>query len=410
MSSLPLLSMKLQVLKLGMLAGPSRRTPGNDITEEKESDRKEFDRAFKTFSYSPGETPFEKAQQGLKLMDYEGYVYYTTEIREKLAKVIARVLQDITLEGGNFDFKGQFQIPASSLALFEDILSKGIVVPRVTAHPRVDLMVYLFVCVRLVTKYVGGYCSRLVTGYMGLPCETKIKKEIGYEGITAFLPNEVTGADGFNLEQVIQRMKKIELDIVKIPEDRLDGTVDFDEAPETPEGRTLILQPADLKKSGLYLFSKLLNTPMDLLYMLVSNALKIENRELRSRRIWEVTRMEPEERDDFFKVKVSFGEEHPWSWFFRTTEPDDLHVHEVMYCVMSSSVFALEREQGVAALAVFDYFYNEEHPGRTLGPLPPQLEVDPFKQGTLETSQARAYEMFLDYVSNRINEYKVVKQ
>ena len=125
MSSLPLLSMKLQVLKLGMLAGPSRRTPGNDITEEKESDRKEFDRAFKTFSYSPGETPFEKAQQGLKLMDYEGYVYYTTEIREKLAKVIARVLQDITLEGGNFDFKGQFQIPASSLALFEDILSKG---------------------------------------------------------------------------------------------------------------------------------------------------------------------------------------------------------------------------------------------------------------------------------------------
>ena len=77
---------------------------------------------------------------------------------------------------------------------------------------------------------------------------------------------------------------------------------------------------------------------------------------------------------------------------------------------MSSSVFALEREQGVAALAVFDYFYNGEHPGRTLGPLPPQLEVDPFKQGILETSQARAYKMFLDHVSNRINEYKVVKQ
>jgi len=392
--------MKLQVLKIGMLAGPSRRTPGDDITEEKESDREEFDRAFKTFSYSPEETPFKKAHKGLELMDYEGYVYYTTEIREMLAKVIARVLQDITLEGGNFDFKGQFQIPASSLALFEDILSRGIVVPRLTAHPRVDLMVYLFVCVRLVT------------GYMGLPCETKIKKEIAYEGITAFLPNEVTGADGFNLEQLIRRMKEIEFYIVGIPKDRLDGTVDFDEAPETPEGRTLILQPADLEKSGLYVFSKLLNTPMDLLYMLVSNALKIKDRELRSRRIWEVTRMEPEERDDFFKVKVSFGEEHPWSWFFRTTEPEDLHVHEVMYFVMSSSVFALEREQGVAALAVFDYFYNEKHPGRTLGPLPPRLKVDPFKQGILETetSQARAYKMFLDYVSNRINEYKVVEQ
>ena len=109
MSSLPLLSMKLKVLKLGMLAGPSRSTPGNDITEEKESDRKEFDRAFKTFSYSPKETPFEKAQKGLVLVDYEGYVYYTTEIRETLAKVIATVLQTITLEGGNFDFKGQFQ-------------------------------------------------------------------------------------------------------------------------------------------------------------------------------------------------------------------------------------------------------------------------------------------------------------
>ena len=396
MSSLPLLSMKLKVLKIGMLAGPSRKTPDNDITVEKESDREEFDRAFKTFSYS-GETPFEKAQKGLVLMDYEGYAYYTTETREKLAKVIAKVLQTITLEGGNFDFKGQFQIPASSLALFEDILSKGKVVTRLTAHPRVDLMVYLFVCVRLVIKYVGGRCSRLVTGYMGLPCETKIKKEIGYEGITAFLPNEVTGASGFNLEQLIRRMKKIELDIVGIPEDRLDGTVDFDEALEPIEGkgRTIILQPVGLEKSGLYLFSKLLNTPMDLLYMLVSNALK---------------EMAPEERDDFFKVKVSFGEDHPWFWFFGTTEPENLHVHQVMYFVMSSSVFALEHEQGVAALAVFDYFYNGEHPGRTLGPLPPRLEVDPFKQGILETSQAKAYKIFLDYVSNRINEYKVVEQ
>ena len=350
MSSLPLLSMKLKVLKIGMLAGPSRKTPDNDITVEEESDRKEFDRAFKTFSYSTGQTPFEKARIGW--VEEHRTEFYSWEYRGTLAKRILRFLDtfqrdlstqarklykkkdDEEVQPPNYimPYRGNFQIPALGMAMFEYVLSKRMV--RIEQFEQADttLLIYMFECLRLVTKH---YATPIV---------------LWKEDIFKFLGPSASGLSSDQREEGLKvRLGEIEQKIL------LGGSVNL---------------------AKWYPFSKLLNTPMDLLCFLVSNALKTED--------GTTIRMKPKEKDDFFKVEVRFGEGHPW--FFDTTESKNLRVEEAFYLLMSLREFALECEQGVAALAVFDYFYklNRKPVVRTFGPL----------QKDLHGAQAAAYKRF----------------
>ena len=356
MSSLPLLSMKLKVLKIGMLAGSSTSTPDNDITVEEESDRKEFDRAFKTFSYSTGQTPFEKARIGWA--EEHGTEFYSWEYRGTLAKRILRFLdtfqRDLSTQARklykkkddeneseeevqppNYIYRGNFQIPALGLAMFEYVLSKRMVRIEQSEQADTTLLIYMFECLRLVTKH---YATPIV---------------LWKEDIFNFLGPSESGLSYYSRESLYVRLDEIEQKILRIP--ALGGSVNL---------------------AKWYPFSKLLNTPMDLLCFLVSNAVKIED--------GTTIRMTPKEKDDFFKVEVRFGEVHPW--FFDTTEPKNLRVEEAFYLLMSLREFAEECEQGVAALAVFDYFYklNIKPVVRTFGPL----------QKDLHGAQEAAYERF----------------
>ena len=370
MSSLPLLSMKLKVLKLGVLAGSSTSTPGNDITEEEESDRKEFDRAFKTFSYSPGQTPFEKARIGWveehRTEFYTGL--YSWEYRGTLAKRILRFLDtfqrdlstqarklyekkdDEEVQPPNYimPYRGNFQIPALGLAMFEYVLSKRMVKIEQFEQANTTLLIYMFECLRLVTKH---YATPIV---------------LWKEDILKFLGPSASGLSYYSRKRLYVRLGEIEQKILRIP--ALGGSVDI---------------------AKWYPFSKFLNTPMDLLCFLVSNALKTED--------GATILMAPKEKDDFFKVEVRFGEGHPW--FFDTTEPKNLRVEEAFYLLMSLREFAEECEQGVAALAVFDYFYklNTKPVVRTFGPLQKDLH------GAQEAAYKRFDNLFFIHIHTQKN-------